>query len=308
MDKAIGIGYGKLILFGEHFVVYGLPGIASGIDKKFELTIEKINEKDTVVEDNVFYYEKVKLSENPGHVKFKVIEPILKKFNISGIKLTFNGDIASKGMGLSAAYAVATARAISELNDLNLTDDEINELAYECEKVSHGTPSGIDNTCATFGKAIWFEKQEPQNKIELLKVATPLYIVIGDTGIRGTTKEIVAGVRERKEENEEEFEEIFQDEVILVNEAKQALEEGDIKMLGELMNNNQVLLRDIGVSCDELEELIEVALENGALGAKLSGAGKGGIIIALAENEEVQEKIVKAIQEKGFKAIGTIIG
>jgi mevalonate kinase len=309
MEKAIGKGYGKLILFGEHFVVYGLPGIASGIDKQFGIEMQKIEEDDIIVEDNIYYNETVKLSENPEHIKFTALKPVIDSLNLNKVKLTFSGDLARKGMGLSAAYAVATIRAANNLFSLNLDDKKINALAYECEKVSHGTPSGIDNTCATYGTPLWFEKnlEEGQNKIELFNIAKPLYLVIGDTGKTASTKEIVFGVKERREAEPEEYDEIFEQYISLVNEARIALQKGDIRMIGELMNNNQTLLREIGVSCDELEELIETSLEAGALGAKLSGAGKGGIMFALAENKESQEKIARAIENKGFKAIKTVI-
>ncbi len=310
MEKAIGRGYGKLILFGEHFVVYGLPGIATGLDKYFEVEMEKIDGNDIIIEDNVYFNETIKCSEETEHPKTLTIKPFVDNFKISGVKIIFGGNIARKGMGLSAAYAVATIRAANELFKLNLSNEEVNFWAYESEKYSHGTPSGIDNTCATYGQPIWFEKNMSggKNKIELFKIKMPLLLVIGDTGIKASTSEVVAGVRKRKEENEDEYKEFFEDEITLLNEAKQALECGDIKMVGELMNNNQVLLRDIGVSCDELEDLIEISLENGALGAKISGAGAGGIMIALAENKEAQEEIAKAMEEKGYKATKTIIG
>ena len=199
---------------------------------------------------------------------------------------------------------------MNELFEWNLDDEGVNELAYECEKVSHGTPSGIDNSCATYGSLIWFEKnmEGGKNTINTFKVGKPLLIVLGNSGKVGNTAELVAGVRERKEANPEEYAPTFERAKTLVEDAKVALEAGDQVKVGELMNENQELLRKIGVSCDELEQLIKIAKENGALGAKLTGAGGGGLMYALADSEETQNKIVEAFEAAGFKAIKTKIG
>ncbi|MBT4191694.1 MAG: mevalonate kinase [Candidatus Diapherotrites archaeon] len=306
-----GKGYGKLILFGEHFVVYGLPGIASGLNDIFiESTAEKINEDKVIIEDNKFFKgEIVDVYKDIDENKSKYYKPIFEYKNSRGVKITWDGNIGySGGMGFSAAAAVSIIRAMDLLENWNLNDEEVNSLAYECEKIANGNPSGIDNTCATYGSLVWFEKQQPRNIVQPFKSEKELFFVIADTNVWHETDKVVASVRERKDADPEKFEEIFKDANELVIEAKQALEHGDIKMIGELMNNNQTLLREIGVSCDELEELIEIALEKGALGAKLSGAGAGGIMIALAENIIMQEKIAKAFEEKGYKTMKTSIG
>jgi len=310
MDKAIGRGYGKLILFGEQFVVHGVPGIATGIDKYFQIEMEKIEENDIIIEDNVFYNETAQFSKDPEHIKCTTIRPFIDHFKINNVKSTFSGNLEKKGMGMSAAYAVATIRAANELFSLGLDDKEVNKWAYECEKVPHGNPSGIDNTCATYGKTIWFEKNMSggENKIELFSLKKPLLLVIGNTCKSASTGELVAGVTKLKESDPDKYDPVFEDAKQIVVEAKQALESGDLEMIGELMNNNQALLREIGVSCDELEDLIEIALEKGALGAKLSGAGGGGIMFALAKNTDVQEEIAKAFEKEGYKAVKIVVG
>ena len=307
-----GKGYGKTILFGEHFVVYGLPGIASGIDKYAQIDIEKIDdENEIIVEDNVFFNETVKKSENPDHIKFKLFEPIYKEKEITGgFKMIYSGTSEPQGgMGLSASLAVAGVRALNEFYNWNLTDEGVNELAYECEKVSHGTPSGIDNSCATYGSLIWFEKnmEGGKNKIETFKAGKPLLLVLGNSGKVGNTKELVAGVRERKESDPEKYDRIFQRAKTLVEEAKIELVLGNQEKIGKLMDENQELLREIGVSCDELDELVSISKKNGALGTKITGAGGGGLMFALVDSVEKQDEIAKAFEEKGYKAIKTII-
>ena len=225
--------------------------------------------------------------------------------------MTFSGtSVPQGGMGLSASLAVAGIRALNEFYDWGLDEEGVNALAYECEKVSHGTPSGIDNSCATYGTLIWFEKnmEGGKNKIEPFKAGKEILIVLGNSGKTGNTKELVAGVRERKEASPEEYEPVFQRAEELPKEAKIALEEGNMEKIGELMNENQELLRKIGVSCDELEDLIKIALDRGALGAKLTGAGGGGLMYALVDSPEKQDEVAKAFEEKGYKAIKTTIG
>ncbi len=305
-----GKGFGKLILFGEHFVVYGLPGIASGINRHVEVTIEPIEEDTVIIDDPNFFKETVDVKKQPEHIKSQIFKPIIEKYDLNKIKITFSGDsIPGAGMGFSASLAVAMARATSDYLQLNLSDAEINDLAYECEKVSHGTPSGIDNSCATYNKLIWFEKNMSggKNKLETFFLGKKLFLVLGDTGKKGNTKELVMGVRERKESNPEEYAPVFERAKEIPFEAKKALEEGNLEKIGLLMNENHGLLKKIGVSSPELEELVKTALSEGALGAKLTGAGGGGLMFALVKNEQEQEKIAKAFEEKGFASIKTII-
>ncbi|MFX1315394.1 MAG: mevalonate kinase [Promethearchaeota archaeon] len=308
-----GKGYGKTILFGEHFVVYGLPAIASALGSFTIADIKVLEGNGWTVEDQrpaTPGYKKTKYNE-----AMQSITNILKHLKIDlesqKIKITFSGDlVAASGVGASAAQCTSLARALNDTFNLDLDDEKINEAEYEGEKAYHGTPSGIDNTASTFGGLIWFVKNliGGKNTMDLIQTPKKMPLVIANTGITASTTEVVADVRRLKEENPKKFEKIFQKYKILADEAKKALLNGDILYLGNLMTQNQKLLQEITVSGEINEKLVNLALKNGALGAKMTGTGRGGLVIALAENEEIQEKIAKHIEKQGYDAWRTMIG
>ncbi len=307
-----GIGYGKTILFGEHFVVYGLPAVASAISDITTATVAK-GEKGLELIDNRPAIEGYK-TKKQGEIT-RGLDLIMKFLKIdlekTPLKITLAGNLKCvSGVGASAALASSIARALNEEFSLGLDDDGINEVAYEGEKGSAGTPSGIDNTCSTYGGMLVFEKnlEGGPNKIDLLEVKEPIKIVLASTGITQETKEVVADVKAEKEKNSEEYGKIFAEYKDVFDEGLAALKEGHIEKLGELMDRNQELLRKINVSCDEIEKIISVAKENGALGAKLTGTGRGGLVICLAPDEETQERIAKAVEAAGFEATKTSLG
>ncbi|MCK5636470.1 MAG: mevalonate kinase, partial [Thermoplasmatales archaeon] len=207
----------------------------------------------------------------------------------------------------SAASCVAIARALSDQYELNLTDEEINEIAYEGEKGYHGTPSGIDNTASTFGGLIWFEKAE-NNVIEKIVPPNPIEIVMGNTGKVADTTSAVAGVRDRKEKNPEKYQEIFNRAENIAYLAKDAIQDEDFKELGKLMNENHKLLQQIEVSSRELDFIVKLARDQGALGAKLTGGGLGGNMIALTPSRDLQDDVANAIEKEGFQTLKTVIG
>jgi len=288
---AKGRGFGKTILFGEHFVVYGKTGIVAGWDKGIEVEVEKSAEDD--VATNEYKRERI-----------EVLKAIKKALGVnSGVRLkSVKSELPpGAGVGSSAALAVAIARAINNEFGLGKSEEEICNAAYESEKIFHGNPSGIDNTAATYGGVIVFRKRKRGNLIKRLKVKKPFYIVIGISGKQGITKELVAMVRKKKEENEKWFANVLRKYAKLSREALDALQKGNLVRVGKLMDENQALLREIGVSTKELEEIIDIAKKNGALGAKLTGAGGGGCAIALAESEEKAKKICKAIKKANYR-------
>ncbi|MCK5030471.1 MAG: mevalonate kinase, partial [Thermoplasmatales archaeon] len=191
--------------------------------------------------------------------------------------------------------------------NLNLSYDEINDIAYEGEKGYHGTPSGIDNTASTFGGLIWFEKSEP-TIMEKLSLPNPVRIVMGNTGKVADTTAAVAGVRKRKEKDPEKYKKIFNRAENIAYLAKRALQEGNYKEVGKLMNENHKLLQQIEVSSRELDFLVGIAREQGALGAKLTGGGLGGNMIALTPGKDLQENVANAIEKEGFQVLKTTIG
>ncbi len=305
-----GSGFGKVILFNEHFVVYGVPSIVSAIDRATTATVERSEGEGWALNDDrnaTPRYKEEKLEDQKDSIGriLKAAEIDLKE---NPIKIALGGDlVAASGIGASAASCAAIARALSDEFDLGFSDDRINELAYEGEKGYHGTPSGVDNAAATYGGLIWFVKGEP-NMIERMKLKEPVEIVMGNTGLVADTKAAVAGVRERKEKNPEKYSKLFKEAENLAHKAREALEDYDMEAVGKLMDENHKLLQAIEVSCKELDALVEVARANGAYGAKMTGGGLGGNMVALTPGKELQEKVAGAIEKEGFDALGAKIG
>jgi len=222
-----------------------------------------------------------------------------------GLEIWLGGDLrAASGGGASAASCTAIARAIADEFGLDYTDEQINNVAYEGEKGYHGIPSGIDNTAATFGGLVWFQS----GKMERLKMKEPVEIVMGNTGIVANTKKAVEGVRERKEKYRQKYDRIFKDATELVHKARDAIVNENLKEIGHYMDKNHELLQEIEVSCKELDFLVEVARDNGAYGAKMTGGGLGGYMVALTPGKELQEEVSKAIEKEGFYVLQTRIG
>ncbi|MBD3405776.1 MAG: mevalonate kinase [Candidatus Lokiarchaeota archaeon] len=299
-----GSGFGKSILFGEHFVVYGLPAIAAGISSR---TIAVVTRKDspgwTLDDDRPAMpgYKEKKLDEQKVSID-NVIRYCGIDLSKEGIHIELKGDlVCASGIGASAANCVALARALNDEFDLELSDERINEAGYEGEKGYHGTPSGIDNTASTFGGLVWYIRNLDGDSptFEKIKLEKPAYLVIASTGLTASTKEVVGDVRAKKEEDPEWFEEIIREYDELVHDAKKALMKYNMEKVGQLMNRNHELLQKITVSCKELDELVKVAKEHGALGAKMTGTGRGGNMIALAQDETTQVKIKEALIENG---------
>jgi mevalonate kinase len=307
-----GSGFGKTILFGEHFVVHGVPGIASAVDSAAEAEVKKGAKGIHVTDERTGakgYAEKKKLQQ------LESIERMLTAMNMDpkrvAIDIWLGGNLPGfSGLGASAASSVAIARAIAEEFNLDLSDEKINDIAYEAEKAYAGNPSGIDNTAATFGGLIWFKKNlgGGSNTIEQLSICEPVEVIIGNTGIVANTKAMVAGVAERKQKNPQKYDAIFRQAEELAHKGRKALEEFDLKQVGELMNENHRLLQQIEVSCKELDYLVELARKEGAFGAKMTGGGGGGCMLALTPRKELQEKVASAMENEGFEVLRTKIG
>ncbi len=239
-------------------------------------------------------YEKLNL------IKF-VIDKVMERFGKEvGLNVIIKSSIPiAAGLGSSAAVAVSVTTAVSELLELGLSREDIFNIAYRGECLIHGNPSGIDPAISTYGGALLFHKSEKPKPIEI-KGEIPL--VIGNTQIKRSTGKLVAHVNRVRVKYPSIIEPLIGSYKALLHNAVKALKEGDLHTLGELMNLNQGLLYTLGVSSGSLERLINAAREAGALGAKLTGAGGGGCIIALTEPEKL-ESVSKAIKLAGGTAL-----
>jgi hydroxymethylglutaryl-CoA reductase len=210
------------------------------------------------------------------------------------------------GMGGSAALAVAIIRALDRHFEIGLTDNEVRELSYESENIVHGGASGIDNTVSTYGNLLMFRKGTPP-EMETLNLEEPIPIVIGLSGVESMTVKMVRRVREEYELQPDWYGEVFTKMDELALESKEAIEEFDLPRLGRIMNLNHGYLNALNVSSPEVEELISIARENGALGAKLTGGGGGGAMIALCDSESSQQKVQQQMHSAGYDALITSI-
>ena len=306
-----GVGFGKVILFNEHFVVYGIPAVASAIGAKTTALVER--------KSGSGYELKDERAETPGYKAEKLeqqkesLEIMLKFMKIdmqhNHYVITLGGDlIAASGVGASAASCAAIARAFSQELGLDFSDEKVNEVAYEGEKGYHGTPSGIDNTAATYGGLIWYRREGSAQLMERMRLRKPIEIVMGNTGKVADTRVVVAGVKERKEKEPEKYGRIFQEADQLVRNARKQLEAFDLEKVGACMNENHRLLQEIGVSSPELDTLVKLARDAGAVGAKLTGTGRGGYMVALTPGLKLQEQVANAIEQNGSQALRTQIG
>lgn len=294
----MGVACGKIILFGEHAVVYGYSGIAVPVKEVNITVIIKQTDSFSYSADRKLYKEeKERLN--------KLLDLLFFKLNIpkKNLEIIIESSIPiSSGLGSSAALSISLIRAISKHFHLDLNKEQINKLGFESEKFFHGTPSGLDSTVITYEKTVYFKK----GKTTLLKIKKPLSFVIADSGIKSSTKQVVSEVKKKYEEDKEKYSNIFKKIGSITEQAKSFLQEGNVTMLGILMTQNYYLLKQLGVSNDKLDNLVEVALQAGAYGAKLAGAGKGGNIIAIV-NGKVKDDVVKALKKASKKIIYTVV-
>lgn len=276
--------FGKLILFGEHFVVYNVPALVGAVAASTVCKMEFSDEPGVKIVDNrpaVPNYKVKKAEEGK-----EAVELVLKHFKLEGkgVKVTFGGDLCCvSGIGASAAQTVSLSRAIAQTLPLDLTEEEINAAGYEGEKGYHGTPSGIDNTAATFGGLLKFQRRTGQDPIFVKKkIPEPIRIVYASTGITSSTTTVVGDVRAKKEKDPQWFDGLMTKYLALVEKGEKAIDEGDMETLGTLLNENHVLCQELTVSCKELDDLVDAARAAGATGAKMSGTGRGGLMVSTA--------------------------
>jgi mevalonate kinase len=300
---------GKVILFGEHAVVYHRPAIAVPVgDVRARVTLALANREDSfkiVAPDLDREYDlRQAAADDPLATVIRLTLHHLQQTNLPAATLTVNSSIPlGRGLGSGAAISTAIARVLGQYFGKSLPPAEISNLVYEVEKIYHGTPSGIDNTVIAFEQPVYFIKGRP---IQRLGVGQSFTLVIGDTGRVATTHQVVGDLRQRWQAEPERYEGYFDEIGAIAVQARLAIEQElfPLETIGKLMDQNQELLERIGVSSPELERLVGAARQAGALGAKLSGAGWGGNMIALVRPESTAT-VAQALSQAG--ATGVIV-
>ncbi|MHA1868871.1 MAG: mevalonate kinase [Candidatus Heimdallarchaeaceae archaeon] len=301
---------GKVILFGEHAVVYGFPAIAIAINRRVKVSIIEGNETSkSLFTPDLFPKNQFDLTNE--HIipeQLKAIFFLLKKTKVIerlsyGQQILIKSQIPpSAGLGSSAAISVSLAMLGTILSNQELRLENINKIAFEAEKIQHGTPSGIDNFVSTFGGGVFYLKNSLK-RIDLSKIS--FKIVIINTKVTRNTKDLVLLVKKRYEEKKDYVQELFNEIKTITEQAKVYLEKGNIDKIGELMNKNQVVLEKLGVGHKKITEAINILGNEGALGAKLTGAGGGGCVIGIFDSKEESSIAVQKAKEEGFEAFTT---
>ena len=297
---------GKVILFGEHAVVYGRPAIAAPVSQiRATAVCTPSNETILIAPDLGI---KRPLSQTPPddplaatihHFQQAANLPELSPFT-----LTVSSQIPiASGLGSGAAISAAIIRAMAQFCGVAelATDEWVCDLTYEVEKLHHGTPSGIDNTVVAYEKPVYFVKGQP-NQIETFVVKRPLRILIADSGISSKTIEVVSDVRRQWGEKTAVFNHLFDECATIAIAARSAIAAGNLPEIGRLMSENHRVLQKMTVSAPVLDKLVNAAMGAGAMGAKLSGAGRGGNVVVLVD-EGGETAVSQALLANGAKTV-----
>ncbi|MBL36873.1 MAG: hydroxymethylglutaryl-CoA reductase [Xanthomonadales bacterium] len=310
-QRNVSGGHGKIILLGEHAVVYGRHAIATPVPLAIQAHVQRGGDGVQLIIPRWGVEQRLHRTAEKQHSFEKSLAMIFRTLGLERESMRveiFPNVPRAMGLGGSAAIAVATIRALDRCFELGLDDERVNELAFECEKIAHGTPSGIDNTLSVYGQTMLFRSGEsPLRKV--IEVEKAVQLVVGISGIESLTAATVARVRKAREAHPELYEKIFDQIDSLVLEGVDALVTHNLETLGELMNVCQGLLNAMQVSSWELEEMIQIARRHGALGAKLTGGGGGGSIIALCPPEPgAADRIEAGLREAGYQAMQVTVG
>jgi mevalonate kinase len=281
---------GKVILLGEHAVVYGRPAVAAPVPQiRAEAEVTRSPRPGIWIDAPDIGLQADLDSLSAADPLAALVRNLLAGFHLEArpdLRIRIHSTIpVAAGLGSGAAVSVALTRAMAGALGFAISDDQVSAYAFEIEKLHHGTPSGIDNTVVTCGRPIFFARGEPPERLD---VGSPLTFVIADTGIAASTRAAVQDVHRLRDSDIPRWEAVFDKIGALVVLARECIQIGSMTRLGPLLDQNQALLEQLGVSSAELDGLILAAREAGALGAKLSGGGRGGNMIALVTDDMAQ--------------------
>ena len=306
-----GTGFGKTIFIGDQFVLEEVPAIVAALPFSTVCEIERIDGDGWVLEDNRI--------EVPGYKDKKKdqqvvsINRVLEVMGIDAaktpIRITYGGDLlAGSGVGASAAHCVSQARALNDAFGLGYTIEQINHVGWEGEFAYHGVPSGVDNTASTYGGILKYWVKDGEKHFEQLNIKQPVEGVLAASGITADTSKLGGVTNAEKARHPALFEYRMAAIRDQVEELKEALEAADFARVGAVMTKNHETLIAMGLSHEKLVHLSDLALQNGALGAKLTGGGMGGYMFALTPGKELQEQVASAIEKEGYQVIRSVYG
>lgn len=312
MTKASAAG--KVILLGEHAVVYGRPAIAvpvSDVRATAEVTPLAGDVGVLIVAEDLG--QSYRLDEPPetdaacalGATVRNTLQHLGVQAETQALRISVRSQVPiARGMGSGTAVATALVRALAKHYGRHLTSGAVSDLVFRTEMILHGTPSGIDNTVVAFEKPVHFQRDQGA---EILEVGIEFALLVADTGIQSKTRDAVEGVRRAWRADRARYERLFDRIGAIVEEGRQAIVAGQVGELGRLMHHNQLLLRDLGVSSPELDRLVHAAEGAGAKGAKLSGGGKGGCMIALVDDGTRAEVTSSLLSAGACRVIATTV-
>lgn len=306
-----GSAFGKTILIGDQFVLWEIPAIVSALSFETIAEVERTEGEGWVLEDNRIEVPGYKAKKKEQQIES--INRILEVMNIdiseTPIKITFGGSLlAGSGVGASAASCVSLARALNDEFKLGYTIDQINQVGWEGEHAYHGLPSGVDNTASTYGGLLLYQIKNGEKQFERISVPEPFEVVLGNSGVTSDTSTLRGAVMEQERKDAQLFTTRLKMIADQAYQVRRALEAGDLMRVGAIMTENHKILIDMELSHEKLIYLCNTALEYGALGAKLTGGGRGGYMVALTPGKDLQGAVASAMEKKGYKVIRATIG